>query len=209
MSTLAMEIENLNASVRAEAPAEVVAMIDAATQRLLASGLADRALGVGARAPEFELPDATGRSIASARLLAQGPLVVKFYRGAWCPYCNLDLRAWQGHLPELAALGAQFVAVSPTSADASLTLAQKHALAFPVLSDAGHGVARRFGIVYTLDESLRTVYAAFDVDLPAYNGDSSFELPVPATGRWPRGGSTSTIGSAWNRRTYSRRCARW
>ncbi|HVY64823.1 MAG TPA: peroxiredoxin-like family protein [Gammaproteobacteria bacterium] len=194
MSTLATEIDELNAAVRAAAPAQVIATIDAATRRLVEDGLAERALGVGQRVPDFALPDAAGRSVELRRLLGEGPLVVKFYRGAWCPYCNLDLRAWQRHLPEVAALGARFVAISPQSADAALTLAEKHALAFPVLSDRGHGVARRFGIVYTLEESLRPVYAAFGVDLPAYNGDSSFELPVPATYLLDRDG---TVAARW------------
>jgi peroxiredoxin len=180
-TTLASQLEALNAAVRAQAPAVVLEAIDAANRRLASSGLVQRALGVGQRAPDFVLPDASGQEVDSAKLRARGPLVVSFYRGAWCPYCNLELQAWQRHLPELHAQGAAFVAISPQTPDASLTLAEKQALAYPVLSDVGHRVARQFGIVYTLDANQRSVHDAFGVDLSAYNGDASFELPVPAT----------------------------
>src|SRR5262245_10913988 len=180
-TTLTSQLEALNAAVRAQAPTAVLETIDAASQRLASSGLAHRALGVGQRAPDFVLPDASGQEVDSAELRAHGPLVVSFYRGAWCPYCNLAVQAWQRHLPELHAQGATFVAISPQTPDASLSLAEKHALAYPVLSDVGNRVARQFGIVYTLEASQRSVHEAFGVDLPAYNGDASFELPVPAT----------------------------
>jgi len=202
MTTLASQLENLSASVRQMAPAQVLDTIDAANRRLAEAGLPERALRPGQRAPEFVLPDATGRSVESRRLLARGPLVIKFYRGAWCPYCNLDVQAWQRHLAELEALGATLVAISPQTPDASLTLAQKHALAYPVLSDLGHRVARQFGIVYTLDRSLRPVYEGFGVSLEAYNGDSSFELPVPATYLVERDG---TVAGAWLDVDYRRR----
>ena len=181
MSTLASHLEALTSSVRAQAPAPVLATIDDAIRRLTDSGVTDAVLRVGQAPPAFALPDATGRSVESKALLARGPLVISFYRGAWCPYCNLELQAWQRHLPELQTLGATLVAISPQTPDASLTLAEKHALAYPVLSDVGNRVARQFGIVFTLDASLRQVHETFGIDLSAHNGDSSFELPVPAT----------------------------
>lgn len=125
-----------------------------------------------------------------------------FYRGAWCPYCNLELRAWQQHLPELERLGATLVAISPQTPDASLTLAEKHALAYPVLSDLGNVVTRRFGIVYTVDERMRAVLEGFGVQLPTYNGDSTFELPAPATYLV---GRDATIVGAWVDADYRRR----
>src|SRR5262245_32168076 len=202
MNTLASQIQDLNATVRQQAPAHVVDAIERAIRQLAESGLVERALQVGDRAPAFVLPDALGRNVESGSLLAGGPLVISFYRGAWCPYCNLELQAWQRHLPELRALGATLVALSPQTPDASLTLAEKHALAFPVLSDLGHRVARQFGIVFTLDSSLRLVHEVFGVDLPAHNGDSSFELPVPATYLVDRDG---TVAGAWVDVDYRRR----
>jgi peroxiredoxin len=194
MSTLAFELEALSAAVRSQAPASVLETIDDAVRRLAESGLADAAPRIGQPAPAFVLTDATGRSVDSRALLSRGPLVVSFYRGAWCPYSNLELQAWQRHLPELQGLGATLVAISPQTPDASLTLAEKHALAFPVLSDLGNQVARQFGIVFTLDAGLRQVHDAFGIDLSAHNGESSFELPVPATFLLESDGS---IAGAW------------
>lgn len=202
MTTLASQLEAVSASVRAQAPAAVLATIDAANLRLAQSGLVERALRAGGRAPDFVLADATGRMVDSKHLRSRGPLILSFYRGAWCPYCNLELQAWQRHLPELERLGATLVAISPQTPDASLTLAQKHALAYPVLSDPGHRVARQFGIVFTLDDSLRPVYEAFGVDLLAHNGDSSFELPVPATYLIDR---DATVIDAWVDVDYRKR----
>ena len=202
MTTLASELETTTAAVREQAPATALAAIEAANRRLAESGLTDRALHAGQPAPDFVLADATGRPVDSRQLRSRGPLVISFYRGAWCPYCNLELQAWQRHLAALDALGATLVAISPQTPDASLTLAQKHALAYPVLSDIGHRVARRFGIVYEVDEALRPVYQAFGVDLPAYNGDASFELPVPATYLVDRDG---IIAGEWIDTDYRRR----
>ncbi|MDQ6960345.1 MAG: peroxiredoxin-like family protein [Mariprofundaceae bacterium] len=116
-----------------------------------------------------------------ADALEQGAVGLSFYRGGWCPYCNLELQALQQALPEIQSLGAQLVAVSPETPDNSLSTAEKHSLAFTVLSDQGNRVAKDFGIVFTLPEALRPVYAQFGIDLPAWNGDDSFELPMPAT----------------------------
>ncbi len=202
MTPLASQLQAFNESLRTQAPAHVLDTIEAATRRLEQSGLVQRALQAGQKAPAFELRDATGRSVDSRTLLARGPLVISFYRGAWCPYCNLELQAWQQHLPALQAIGATLVAISPQTPDASLTLAEKHALAYPVLSDPGHRVARQFGIVFTLDAALRPVYEAFGIDLVAHNGDASFELPVPATYLIDPDG---TIGGAWIDVDYRRR----
>jgi peroxiredoxin len=202
MTTLASQLDAVSASVREQAPLAVLEAIDGANQELAQSGLADRALNIGQRAPDFVLPDATGKMVDSRTLRARGPLVLSFYRGAWCPYCNLELQAWQRHLPEVKELGAGFVAISPQTPDASLTLAEKHALGYPVLSDFSHRVARQFGIVFAFDAGLRPVYEAFGIDLLAHNGDSSFELPVPATYLIGRNG---TIEGAWIDVDYRKR----
>jgi peroxiredoxin len=194
MTTLSSQLDAMRATVSTMAPAAALEAIDADAQRLQQSGLAQRALGAGQRAPDFVLPDATGKLVDIKALRARGPLVVSFYRGSWCPYCNIELQAWQQELAALQAMGATLIAISPQTPDASLTTAQKHALAYPVLSDVGNHVARQFGLVFTLHESLRPIYAAFGIDLPAHNGESSFELPVPATYVIDRDG---TIAGAW------------
>lgn len=179
--TLATELNAVTEGVRRNLPADVFAAMEAANLKLAASGLADRALRRGKRMPDFELPDANGRLVRSADLRANGPLLISFYRGSWCPYCSLELKALQARLDEITAKGATLVAISPQTPDRSLTTAEKNALRFPVLSDAGNRVARQFGLVFTLDASLRPVYQTFGIDLAAHNGDDSLELPVPAT----------------------------
>lgn len=178
---LASELKAVTDTVRQQAPAEVFMAMEAATAKLAASGLAGKVLKPGKRIPDFELPDATGKIVRSTDLRAKGPLLISFYRGHWCPYCNLELKALQEHLADIVARGGTLVAISPQTPDQSLTTQQKHELKFPVLSDRQNTVAKKFGLVYTLDESLRPIYQAFGIDLKAHNGDSSFELPVPAT----------------------------
>ncbi len=178
---LAAQLKRQNDDARERIPAESLTIMDAATARLDASGLAESGVGVGDRAPGFELPDASGATVSLSSLLERGPVVLAFYRGGWCPYCSLELRALQARLPEIAAAGATLVAVSPQTPDNSLSTAERLELEFPVLSDVGNVVARSFGLVFTLPEDLREVYTGFGLDLPAANGDDSFELPIPAT----------------------------
>jgi peroxiredoxin len=112
-----------------------------ATDELIASGAAARALKAGDRAPEFALKDANGREIASWELLEKGPLGVTFYRGVWCPYCNMDLQALQEALPAITERGAQLIAISPQSQHNSLKSQRENKVTFPILSDPGNGVA--------------------------------------------------------------------
>lgn len=179
--TLATELQAVTEGVRQQAPENIFATMEAATAKLAATGIVDQALQPGQQMPDFELPDATGSLIRSSDLRAQGPVLISFYRGNWCPYCNLELQALQSHLDQITALGATLVAISPEVPDQSLTAQEKFDLKFPVLSDVGNQVAQQFGLVFALDESLRPIYDGFGIDIPAHNGDNSFELPVPAT----------------------------
>jgi peroxiredoxin len=202
MTTLASELAAFAAALRDQAPPAVLEAIERSTELLVQSGLTERALRRGDRAPDFMLHDAVGDLVDSRRLRSRGPVVLCFYRGAWCPYCNLELRAWQQHLPELQRLDATLVAISPQTPDASLTLAEKHSLTFPVLSDRANALARSFGIVFTVDDGMRAILEGFGVRLPEYNGDSSYELPVPATYLVA---SDATIVGAWIDVDYRRR----
>ncbi len=178
---LTSELKAVTESVRRQAPAEVFSAIEKANTRLAISGLAHKALRRGDKMPDFELPDATGQTVKTRELRQHGLLLLSFYRGEWCPYCNLELKALRERHADIVAAGATLVAISPQTPDRSLTTRQKHELMFPVLSDQGNQVARRFGLVFTLEESLRPIYHAFGIDLKEHNGDVSFELPVPAT----------------------------
>jgi len=152
-----------------------------ATDELIASGAGERALKAGDRAPEFALKDANGREVASRELLAKGPLVVTFYRGVWCPYCNLDLQALQEALPTITERGAQLIAISPQSQPNSLKSQRENKITFPILSDPGNEVAARFGLRFKLPDYLIELYRdSFKNDLSRTNGDSSWTLPMPA-----------------------------
>jgi peroxiredoxin len=180
-----MELEQQLAEFRTEfartAPPGRSALYEAKIEELRASFAMEQALGVGAEAPDFVLPDARGQSVSLSDILRHGPAVVTFYRGGWCPYCNLQLRAYQAALPDMMALGARLVAISPQLPDGSLSTAEKNELTFDVLSDVGNEVARRFGLVYALPEELRATLRSSNKALPGINGDESWELPLPAT----------------------------
>jgi peroxiredoxin len=161
-------------------PPDVLAVIDDAARRLEQSGQAGRAVGVGEQAPVFRLPDATGALLALDDLLRRGPVVLSFYRGGWCPYCNLELRALQQHVEGFAAHGARLVAISPQIPDESLSTAEKNGLTFDVLSDVGSEVASRYGLAFDLPEDLAAVYEQFGFELARGNGGYPRTLPLPA-----------------------------
>ncbi|MEU9118369.1 peroxiredoxin-like family protein [Streptomyces sp. NPDC048506] len=164
-----------------EIPAAAREVMERAGRDLAASGQAARALQVGDTAPHFSLPSATGRPISLAALLSAGPVVLTFYRGAWCPYCNLALRALQQHHDGITSRGAQLVAVSPQIPDESLTLAEKLSLAFDVLSDLGSDTAKQYGLAFDLPDDLAALYDSFGFDLQRVNGGHPRTLPLPAT----------------------------
>lgn len=163
------------------APSWVHELMHRATAELIASGAAERALKAGDRAPEFTLKDADGRDMSSRELLAKGPLVVTFYRGIWCPYCNLDLQALQAALPAVTEHGAQLVAISPQTQSNSRKSQRDNKVTFPILSDPGNEVAARFGLRFALPDYLVELYRdTFKNDLTRINGDPSWTLPMPA-----------------------------
>jgi peroxiredoxin len=162
------------------APPEIHPIMERATAELIASGQAQRAVRAGDRAPQFVLTDEEGVEHASRELLEQGPLVVTFYRGVWCPYCNFELQALNAVLPELRGYGANLVAISPQTAVNSRKAIRTNNLDFPVLSDPHNDVAAAFGLRFTLPDYLVELYKQLKNDLPAFNGDPSWTLPIPA-----------------------------
>lgn len=162
-------------------PAADLTVMERAAEELARSGLAERAVGVGATAPRFTLPSAAGTDVVLDALLAEGPVVLTFYRGAWCPFCNIALRALQQRHAEITARGARLVAVSPQIPDESLSLTEKHALAFDVVSDLGSDVAKQYGLAFDLPEELAGVYDSLGFDLQRVNGGHPRTLPLPAT----------------------------
>lgn len=150
-------------------------------KEVTAADVAKTALNVGGKMPAFSLEDASGKAVSSNDLLAKGNLVLVFYRGAWCPYCNTYLRSLQKNLTEITANGGNLVAVSVEKPDNSMKVADKNKLEFSVLSDSNLDVARQFGIVYQLDAKTDEKYKGYGVDLVKMNGTEKPELPLSAT----------------------------
>jgi peroxiredoxin len=179
--SLGSELAQLKAGARARSP-ERFAMIDRVIARLKdAGGIESRALRESDLVPDIALPDASGRRVRLRDLWRTGPLVLVFYRGAWCPYCNLQLRAWQQQSDELQKYGATLVAISPQTPDYSTSTAQKNGLAFTVLSDSMLEAAEAFKIAFTLPPELIDLYGRLGNDLPVLNGNGQWTLPMTAT----------------------------
>lgn len=180
-SKLQDELEARRAKTRATKP-EFMAEVDALVKAAKAFGEGAEAIEVGKKAPEFQLPNAQGQTVSLTGLLAKGPAVVMFYRGSWCPYCNLQIRALQARLADIHACGAELVAISPESPDGSLSMVERDALEFPVLSDKGADVAARFGVAWKVPEPLlEHIRKGRNLDLAEINQGNANVLPIPAT----------------------------
>ncbi len=181
MSALQDQLDEITANTRHLVQQERLAVGERAVAELFASGIEEKILPVGAIAPEFALKDASGRLVRSADLLALGPLVVKFFRGRWCPYCVTELEAWRDLYGTLREREGLLVAIGPQIERQSDFMAGQHGLPFPVLSDPGNLIAEKFGLVYTVPEYHRTYYKSILVNIPFVNGEPSWRLPIPAT----------------------------
>jgi peroxiredoxin len=165
----------------ARTPAPIAERISAILADVTAAGVAP-GLAVGERAPNFRLPNAAGEPVELAQRLAAGPVVLSFYRGEWCPYCNLELRALQAALPRFEAHGASLIAISPQAPDHSLSMAEKNDLSFEVLSDVHQEAIRAFRVQFTVPADLQELHRnVFHNDLSTRTADGSWDLPVPAT----------------------------
>jgi peroxiredoxin len=162
-------------------PADLQAVHSRTVAGLKAQAFAAHALKAGANSPSFELPDHNGKLVSSANLLRQGRLVLIFIRGRWCPFCVAQMEAMSSIAPEIAATGAALVAVSPQTEKQAFFMHDQHKLAFPLLVDAQNALARQFGLVYRVPQEQQSLYSRTFVNLPFANGDSSWELPIPAT----------------------------
>lgn len=162
-------------------PTDIQELMKLATQNLTESGIADKAPKVSEKLPMFSLPNQNGTTVNLADLLAKGPVVITFYRGGWCPYCNLELKAYQEQLANIKAENATLVAITPELPDASLSTAQKNELAFEVLSDVNADYAKSLGLVFSLPEELRPIYLSFGIEVEKHNGEGQFDLPLAAT----------------------------
>ncbi len=185
-STLSLQdqLDNISANTRLLVGPERLARTEAVVAELQTAGIEARILPVGATAPPFALIAANGKLVRSEDLLALGPLILKFFRGRWCPYDMTELEAWQALLPELRARHALFVAVSPQTPRQNAFTAsgqnKPEGLSFPILSDPGAAVATQFGLAYTVPEPNRAWYRSMLVNIPLLHGDDDWRLPLPA-----------------------------
>lgn len=161
--------------------AEAQATIGAAMKKLMASDFGSNALIVGEVIPQFSLPNAHGERVSIGDYLKNGPVVLSFYRGGWCPFCNLEFKALSDSLPTINGLGASLVGISPETPDIAQETVSKHNIRFEVLSDVGNEVIKKFGLLTDVYEEMRPLYLEWGLDIPAANGDDKWEIPIPAT----------------------------
>jgi len=163
------------------APAEVLQTMGAEIGKLAESGVMNTALKVGDKVPNFELQDSAGNIVSLNSLTKKGAVVISFNRGNWCPFCNIEFKHLQNNISEIKNAGANLVVISPQLPEKSAEIISQNGFDYPILFDKGNEVAKQFGIAFTLAEPLRPIHKAFNMDIPAHNGDESFGLPVPAT----------------------------
>jgi peroxiredoxin len=185
MSSLQAKLDAFRAALESGKPPycvpySVVEAMHRATAELKASGRVKRAMKVGDRAPAFRLKDSESNVVSSSELLEAGPLIVSFYRGVWCPYCNIELQALQAALPEYKKLGANIVAISPQTRPNSRRAVRENGLTFPILSDARGEVCAAFGLKFRLPIYLVRLYKRAKIDLASFNDDPEWTLPMPA-----------------------------
>ena len=179
--TLAERIQAQLAEMLPQISTEALETMQGATQTLLRQGLAERAVQPGDRAPDFTLPTFDQRPVSLTALRQKGPVVLNFYRGAWCPYCNLELRALDEILPEIRQRGATLVSISPNLPKPTAAFARENPFGFDLLCDVDNLVARRYGLVFRLPPALVEVYRQLGVVLEDFDGNDRHELPMPAT----------------------------
>lgn len=179
-TSLTESTRTLRAQLRAQL-GTVADQFDEAADQLAKSDIGTAAPKTGSSAPDFTLPDVRGDAVTLSELTKRGSVVLVFYRGAWCPYCNLQLNAFKSAMDDLRNAGASLVAVSPQTPDHSLSFAEKSELPFTVLSDVGNRVARDYGLVFRQDDQPTRLMKELGIDLAQFNGDESHELPAAAT----------------------------
>jgi len=180
MTTLLKDINSYKETFKKKAPEEKKKLMAQATKELTELNVA-KGLTIGDKVPDFKLPDATGKVVSITEELSKGPVILSFYRGGWCPYCNLELKAYQRELESIKDAGATLIAISPETPDASLSTIEKHDLEFIVLSDDHNKVAEQFDLVFKMPDYLIDIYKSSGLDVAGRNGNDDWELPKPAT----------------------------
>jgi peroxiredoxin len=180
MPMLQVTLDSMKTASVDKLPSDMIRKIEEGVEAVAKSGVLETALKAGNKAPDFELPNANGDTVKLSELLLNGPVVLTWYRGGWCPYCNAQLHAYNQALDRIKQAGGQVVAISPEVPDSSLSTVERHDLQFEVLSDKNNEVAKKYGIVYTLPKPVVDLFSD-RLDLEAYNGNNTDELPLTVT----------------------------
>lgn len=175
------ELLKMSQYIRTQIGAEILAIMDKAMADFKAQKLASKGANVGDAFPSAVLFNAHGKEVALEELLMEGPLVVTFYRGGWCPYCNLELKSYQAVLSEIKANGGQLVAITPEPSANTLATSQQNELSFDILTDEENKLAKELGILMFLTEELQNLYGGAHLDWKAYTINEKIALPIPAT----------------------------
>lgn len=180
MNELAMQIEQFNKELITQIPKEVLEAFGKSIEDLKTKSIGEKSIKLNDRMPGFSLTNAKNETIHSNDILKNGKMIVAFYRGSWCPYCNLELKVLEDNLPRIIEKKASLVAISPQSPDNSLTLVEKHKLTFEVLTDSHCDFAKQLGIVFELQDFVLPYYHSLGIDLSDFNKNNDNLLPIPA-----------------------------
>ena len=174
------QLDAFKAQFKTQAPDGAFDAFARSTQELIDSGQAERAVKAGDTAPDFTLTDQDGKPVSLKEMLTEGPVVLSFYRGVWCPYCNIELKALEQSAEDIRARGASLVAISMQGAADSRKSQRDSKLSFPILTDNAGELAAEFGIRWTLQDYVIEFHKMFGVELPKIHGDGKWNLPMPA-----------------------------
>ena len=180
MNELAKQIEQFNNELATQVPQQVLEAFGKSIEDLQKKKIEEKSIKLGEIMPEFLLPNVKNEIINSKEILKNGKMIIAFYRGSWCPYCNLQLKTLQDYLPKIKDKKATLVAISPQSPDSSLTVVEKHNLTFEVLTDTDNLFAKQLGISFELQDFVLPYYQALGIDLMHFNKNNDNSLPVPA-----------------------------
>lgn len=179
--TLQESLDKIKVRIESSLPKDAVSIMHQATKELENSGIGSAILKTGDKAPEFNLKNQDGELISSVDLLKKGPLVITFYRGGWCPYCNTDLAYLKRYNSQVNELNGTMVSISPQVPHHNKQIFDKQRLNFDLLSDPENNVANAFGLRWEMVDPLRSLYNnQLNIRLPDYNGDDSWTLPIPS-----------------------------
>lgn len=180
-TTLKEKILEFSKEMAKNAPPSALQTIGVEIEKLAAGAQAERALKKGAHAKNFTLKDSEGNEFHLQELLKRGSVVLKFNRGSWCPFCNLEMKALSDALTDIKAAGGQLIMLLPQFPEKSATTKKENGFKYPMLHDAGNHIAKEYGLVFSMPAVLQPIHTAFQMNVPDWNSDGSWDLPFPAT----------------------------